>query len=138
MSATSVAVSIGPSSLTAMDPIWSLPLCARVVASAPVGWPKVECGSLMGGAYGWGAGVAKPYFGLVAGTTEQYGGARLPAVAPSRPIAALATALLTHPPLGALVPVLAAALRSTTHARRTRFALARQPALLSHVALIRD
>ena len=28
-------------------------LCACFVASAPVGWPEVECGSLMGGAYGW-------------------------------------------------------------------------------------
>src|SRR4029077_16466285 len=30
MSATSVAVSIGPSSFTAMDPMWSMPLSVRV------------------------------------------------------------------------------------------------------------
>src|SRR3954470_1567623 len=57
-----------------MDPIWSLPLSDRVrwrcVSCEPVGCPKVDCGSLTGGAYGWADGVAKPYFGLVAGTTS--------------------------------------------------------------------
>src|SRR5947207_6939269 len=42
------------------------------------------------------------------------------AVAPSRPIAALAPALLAYARKRALAPVLATALRSTTHARRTQ------------------
>src|SRR5206468_12860316 len=45
------------------------------MASAPEGWPGVECGSLMGGAYGSAGRVAKPYFGLVAGTTSRRPGA---------------------------------------------------------------
>src|SRR4026209_2044087 len=35
---------------------------------APLGWPGVGCGSLMGGMLGWAEGVAKPYFGIVAST----------------------------------------------------------------------
>src|SRR4051794_27904990 len=44
-------------------------LYARM-ASAHEGWPGVGCGSLMGGAWGWLRSVAKPYFGLPAGTTN--------------------------------------------------------------------
>src|SRR5215212_797324 len=38
-----------------------------------MGCPEVDCGSLTGGAYGWAEGAAKPYFGLVAGTTATTG-----------------------------------------------------------------
>src|SRR3954464_1402356 len=62
MSATSVAVSIGPSSLMAMDPMWSLPLSVRVGCRphprGGQGW-----GAMTGGAYGCAGTVAKPYFG---------------------------------------------------------------------------
>src|SRR6476620_3270476 len=68
MSATSVAVSIGPSSLTAIDAMWSLAsLCTRLDGSGSMRCSGVGSGPLRGRAYEWGWGPAKPYFGSKTG-----------------------------------------------------------------------
>src|SRR4249919_1211314 len=68
MSATSVAVSIGPSSLTAIDAMWSLAsLCTRLDGSGSMRCSGVGSGPLRGRAYEWGWGPAKPYFGISRG-----------------------------------------------------------------------
>src|SRR6266545_2471199 len=70
MSATSVAVSMGPSSLTAIDAIRCLARSRCRARSGALGYAGVRSGSLLTGVWRSGTAASKPYFGPGRGVPE--------------------------------------------------------------------